>query len=131
MSPVERLSQTMRAMGFDPITESYSVRWFVWLFKFIFALVVDGWEGLSMTRFLAVYFASLVGFSVRELKGVISGNALTLAIVAAAIAFGKSTFTFLLRRWAGRHESTDTTTNVTIKTDAPLRDVDRGFQPTP
>lgn len=131
MSPVERMSQTMRSTGIEPVTASPTLRGLVWLFRFIFALVVDGWEGLSLTRFIAIEFAGLVAYSVIKSGGRISGNALFLAIISASIAFGKSTFTFFLRKWRGESSSVDMTADVTYHTDAPLRDPDRGIQPTP
>lgn len=129
MSPRERISQTMRSMGIDPVSESPALKALVWAFRFVFALVVDGWEGLSMTRFLAIYFASLVGYSVREQHGVISGNALWLALAAAAIAFGKSTFTFLLRRLSLVSTSADTTVREIVERRVTSGD-GRDFEPT-
>lgn len=95
------------------------VRWFL-------APFVDGWEGLSLTRFLAIYFAVVVGHAI-EAGHAISGNTVWLAIAAAAIAFGKSTFTFFLRRVSLQSQSTDLTARVeTIKKDATL-----GYEPAP
>lgn len=129
MSPKERISQTMRAMGLDHMENNSIVKGVVWIFRFVFAIVVDSWDGLSLTRFLAVLFAYLVYFSVTALNGQITTNTLWLALAAASIAFGKSTFTFFLRRSAYKGQSNDV--NVNIKTNAPLRDVDNAFQQTP
>lgn len=121
----------MRALTPAPVETSPTLKAGIWLFRFVFALVVDGWEGLSMTRFLAMYFASLVGYSVRELHGVISGNALWLALAAAAIAFGKSTFTFLLRRISLTSSSVDVNVNATVREIQERRQAGGGlYEPT-
>lgn len=132
MSPRERVSGVLRAVGIDPVGTSPTLRWLLAAWIFMSAPLVDGREGLSLTRFLSIYFASLVGYSVKEQKGVITLNALWLALASAAIAFGKSTFTFLLRRMAYRGEGKQI--DINTRSEIIERRVTRGdgeaFEPT-
>jgi hypothetical protein len=66
-----------------------------WFFVFLF--VDRRGEGLSLTRFMAIAFAAL-DCHIIERAHVVSANALWLALACFAVAFGKSTFEFLLRR---------------------------------
>lgn len=75
--------------------------WVADAFRWLFAPLVDGWHGLSLTRFLAIYFALLVGH-LTEATHTLPANALWLSLAAIAAAFGKTTFTFLLSRMESR-----------------------------
>jgi len=72
-------------------------RWVAVAFVWLLAPLVDRWHGLSLTRFLAIYFALLCGHTIEQTHSV-SINVLWLALATIATAFGKSTFTFLLAR---------------------------------
>lgn len=132
MTPRQRISQAMRAIGFEPVTVQTSpvLRVTVWCARFLTAPFVDGQEGLSLTRFLAIYFAYLAGVSVQKSNGAISGNALLLCLISASIAFGKSTFTFLLHRWGVKAAVADITQRSTVIVREE-RDPQLGADPSP
>jgi hypothetical protein len=110
--------------------------WYAKAFYWITAPFVDGQEGLSLTRFLAIYFAILVGHLV-EHQHAITANTLWLALASIATAFGKSTFTFLLRRLEMRSviAQSDTTSETHVVTEQKVieerRDPVLGIEPTP
>lgn len=110
----------MRAAGFQPWTESPCLKGGVWLCRWLTAPFVDGQEGLSLTRFISIYFAFLVGVSVEKQGGVITWTALWMAMISAAIAFGKSTFTFLLRRVQLGSVTSDVTQTIRRERDPAL-----------
>jgi hypothetical protein len=91
----------------DRVTRAWPVRWWIWFT----APLVDGQDGLSLTRFLAIYFAIMV-VHVVESTHTISPNALWVILAIFATAFGKSTFTFLLTKAsiASQTSTTETTT---------------------
>src|SRR3954463_91783 len=77
--------------------------WQFWLAPF-----VDRYVGVSITRLIALYFAYLVGLSIRLSHGTVGANALWLGLASIAAAFGKSTFTFLLQRMELKSTSVQT-----------------------
>lgn len=87
-----------------------------WFFAYPF--VDKRGEGLSLTRFMAISFVVLI-FHVVESNGVhtISANTLWLALACFAVAFGKSTFTFLLSRMEmkAQNQTVETITTDTAK----------------
>lgn len=97
-------------------------------FWFVLSLLVDKrGEGLSLTRFMAIAYTVLV-FKAVVNNHPIGANTLWLALASFAVAFGKSTFTFLLTRASLRSQTTqaDVTVAETVKKDVTL-----GYQPTP
>ena len=99
----DSLAAPQRRSGDRP--RAWPVRYWFW----ITAPLVDGQEGLSLTRFLSIYFALLIGRLVIATH-VLTANMLWLAIVCCAVAFGKSVFTFLLTRMTLQSGTQDTTT---------------------
>lgn len=67
--------------------------WEFWL-----APLVDHYQGISITRVIALFFAGMVGVSIVMQHGEIGANTLWLGLAAISAAFGKSTFTFLLSK---------------------------------
>lgn len=134
-SPIARHSLPLTTPELPPPDAPWYRKSWVW----ITAPLVDGQEGLSLTRFLAIYFAYLCGQSVQLSNGRISINALWLALAAAAIAFGKSTFSFLLRRLEMRsllsRSEEDSEQRVTINSTQRViqdrRDASAGIEPAP
>lgn len=75
-------------------------------------------EGLSLTRILACLFSGLA-VHVAEETHVITANTLWVILACFAVAFGKSTFTFLLTRISLRSQ----TTQADVKVDATVRTI--------
>lgn len=114
--------------------------WYVLIFTepfwFLFWPLTDKrGEGLSLTRILAAVFG-YVDLHIMEITHSVSGNQLWLALACFAVAFGKSTFTFLLTRIALRSQSTQTDVKAeitqTIRTISERRDAGGGlYEPAP
>jgi hypothetical protein len=83
------------------------------VFVFIFAFLVDGWHGLSLTRGMAIYVVYRT-MNIEHDAHRISGNGVIVIIACLAAAFGKGVFQFFLLRWRASNDSTDTTVDVTI-----------------
>ena len=81
---------------------AWPVRYWFW----VTAPLVDGQDGLSLTRFLSIYFALLIGRLVIA-TNVLTANMLWLAFMCCAVAFGKSTFTFFLMRLSMKSTTKD------------------------
>lgn len=84
--------------------------WQFWL-----APLVDHYQGLSITRLIAVFFAGLVGLSIYLQGGVVGANALWLGLASISAAFGKSTFTFLLTKAQLASQTTQSTVTTVSK----------------
>lgn len=91
--------------------------------EFLLAPFVDSYVGISITRLLAIFYALLIWHAV-ENAHVINNSALTLAIVTLAAAFGKSTFTFFLRRAEFKQSSTQSDATSTTIIDETKRLID-------
>ncbi len=99
--------------------------------RFLLAPFVDSWEGLSMTRILALGGFWLVAVSVVREQPVPQG-ALWLYLACVAAAFGKATFSLLLTRAKLDATVTDTTTHIITETVARRAASDHpGTEPTP
>ena len=107
-------------------------RWYVRTWDWVTAPFVDGQEGLSLTRILSVFYAVIVWHSVESEHG-IGLNALWLALASIACAFGKSSFSFLLRRINLMAEVRETSTRTTAesRTIEERRDYDSQIEPSP
>lgn len=108
-------------------------------FWFLMSPIVDGrGEGLSLTRFLSIFFA-ILAFHTAEMEHSISTNLLILMITIFAVAFGKSMFSFLLTRLSismGSNVGTTVATNITadltkIASILKQRDPVKGIDPSP
>lgn len=106
-------------------------------FMFVFAFLVDGWHGLSLTRMMAIYVI-LWTMNIAHDATLITGNDVIVIVFCLAAAFGKGVFEFALMRWRGSVASTDTTVNVKVdetirKEVAERRDAGKefGVEPTP
>lgn len=84
--------------------------------EFCWAPLVDRYQGPSITRVLAAFFAAMCWRSL-ELGRSIGLNVLWLALACIAAAFGKSTFTFLLERmrYRGAAEQQDVRVDVAVR----------------
>lgn len=93
---------------------SSDLPWYWQIVHFLFAFLVDGWYGISLTRLLAIYFGKMAVDVSVETKH-ISGNAVIVIIFCLAAAFGKGVFQLALSRWRGTSSSTDATVDITEK----------------
>lgn len=101
--------------------------WWLWLFTkvipdvfWFFALpfVDKRGEGLSLTRFMVIATMVLIFHVVESPTGShnpITANIVWVLAMCFAVAFGKSTFTYLLSRWS-RGDTTQTVDVVTTDT---------------
>lgn len=108
--------------------------WYVRVWRWLMAPLVDRWEGLSLTRFLAIGIFVLVWHAVEDRHNM-SATTVSLLFLAVATAFGKATFTMLAQRTSITATSTvtDTTNRVITETVAKRRaasDID-GAEPAP
>lgn len=91
--------------------------WYWQLIHFLGAPLVDSWTGLSLTRFLAIYFCVLVGQDTVIQKHGLDWVDFCILLLAAAVAFGKH----MLERFLGRvsigvaGQQTQTTIDATIR----------------
>lgn len=90
---------------------------------------------LSLTKLLAIYFAAFL-WHVVETKHDFTGTQLGLALAIFAVAFGKSTFTFFLKRNEFRTAIAQADVHVEtvhrdVKEIIERRDPDAGIEPTP
>jgi hypothetical protein len=64
--------------------------------------------GFSMTKFIAAYFAYLVGHAIGAQGGAVSVNTVALAFLAGSMAFGKSVMNHLINKYSFTAVSTAT-----------------------
>lgn len=83
-------------------------------FRFLFAFLVDGWHGVSLTRLMAIYVVHGTMVIAAEAKRV-SGNDVIVVIACLSAAFGKGIYEKFLLRWMGASRSTDTTITETVR----------------
>ena len=100
-----------------------------WFFTFL--LVDKRGEGLSLTRFMAVAYTVLV-FNAVLGNHSIGANVLWLALATFAVAFGKSTFTFLLARASLQSNTAQVDTTAKIDVTETIKGRENGlYQTTP
>ena len=141
--PVPRVIQIELPTFAELMTRSYFVGrvWWLWFWTkvvpdvfwfFTFLLVDKRGEGLSLTRFMAVAYTVLV-FNAVLGNHPIGANVLWLALATFAVAFGKSTFTFLLARASLQSNTAqvDTTAKIDATVTTVTKDASLGWQPTP
>ena len=94
MSPAKHASQAAQLVA-EASGYSYAALWRGW--RWLLAPLCDGWEGLSLNRFLAV------GFGVAAVHGrlwhdvPITGWDVSLATLAGSLSFGKDVMLQFLR----------------------------------
>lgn len=109
--------------------------WYVLLvtepFWFLFWPLTDKrGEGLSLTRILACAFGC-EDLHIMETNHAVTANQLWLALACFAVAFGKSTFTFLLTRIQLRSQTAQVDVKAAVEQTVHVFDEARGFEPTP
>lgn len=129
MSPAAADTKTMHRRHSDPPGQWWITR--VWVAATIPVRDKPGMS-LSLTKILAIYFAVLLWHMV-ETKHDFTGTQLGLALAIFAVAFGKSTFTYFLKR--NEFTTSIMQADVHVETEnkeiIERRDPEHGIEPTP
>jgi len=96
--------------------------------KWTLAPLVDGWHGLSLTRFIAIFCCVVVGHEVFVHDKPLAWVDFWLIVAAIGTAFGKMTFEAFLRRIGLKASTQDTRidTRIDIRREPSPTDDERG-----
>lgn len=103
----------------------------VW--QWVMAPLVDGWKGLSLTRFIAIFGCVVVGHEIFLHEKSLSWVDFWTLVLSTATAFGKMAFQAFLQRIGLRSESQDRTESVNIRQEIVTRREQGGqvYEPSP
>lgn len=97
-----------------PVRRAEDKAWYRRTWEFWWAILVDDYKGISLTRIIAAFIMVLVGHEVFVHEKGLTWIDFWMTLAAVATAFGKSVFTFLLTRVSLRSLSEDKTEKVDV-----------------